>query len=85
MNASYRLTAHAELEMHRRQIPHAWLDACMQSPEQITEGSGHRKIFQSRFTQDGKVFLLRVVVETWQEPPVVVTLYRTTKLEKYLE
>ncbi len=85
MNAPFVLTAHAKLEMIRRQIPLAWLDACMQLPEQIVEGTGRRKIFQSRFAQEGKVFLLRVVVETWQAPPVVVTVYRTTRLEKYLE
>jgi hypothetical protein len=85
MNDGFVLTAHAEAEMTRRQIPKEWLDACMASPEQTVEGSGQRKVFQSRFTQDGKTFLLRVIVETWHTPPVVVTVYRTTKLDKYLE
>jgi hypothetical protein len=85
MIEGFVLTDHAESEMTRRQIPKAWLDACMASPEQVVEGSGQRKVFQSRFVQDGKIFLLRVIVETWRSPPVVGTVYRTTKLDKYLE
>jgi len=42
------------------------------------------EIWQSRFTaQDGKIYLLRVVVAIDKDPAVVVTLYKTSKVEKY--
>ena len=35
------------------------------------------------FTEDGKMYLLRVVVDEDEHPPVIVTAYRTSKIEKY--
>ena len=33
--------------------------------------------------EDGKLYLLRVVVAGDEEPPLVITAYRTSKIEKY--
>jgi hypothetical protein len=41
-------------------------------------------IYQSRLRfEDGKMHLLRVVVAEEHTPPVIVTAYRTSKIEKY--
>ena len=43
-----------------------------------------RRIYQSRVRfEDGKMYLLRVVVAEDEHPPVIVTAYRTSKIEKY--
>ena len=81
--ADYVLTEHAELEMSRRQIEPEWVATIMATPEQIVEGFNGRKIFQSRIESGGKTHLVRLVVEEWHSPPVVVTIYRTSKIEKY--
>jgi hypothetical protein len=42
------------------------------------------QIFQSRLEfGDGRMYLLRAVVAMEKEPSVVVTVYRTGKIEKY--
>jgi len=33
--------------------------------------------------EDGKMYLLRVVVDEDEQPPVIITAYRTSKIEKY--
>ena len=33
--------------------------------------------------EDGKIYLLRVVVTEDEQPPVIITAYRTSKIEKY--
>ena len=33
--------------------------------------------------EDGKLYLLRVVVAGDEEPPLVITAYRTSKIEEY--
>ena len=81
----YRLTDHAELEMQRRQVPREWVESVMHSPEQIVVGFGGRKVYQGRVSADGKTYLLRLIVEDWHTPPVIVTMYRTSKIEKYWE
>ena len=41
------------------------------------------RAYQSKCEIDGKMFLLRVIVDDSVDPAVVVTVYRTTKVEKY--
>ncbi len=79
----YVLTDHAEQEAKRRQIPLRWIEATLTQPEQVTIGTNQRKVFQSRVVADGKAYLVRLIVEDWHQPPVVVTVYRTSKIEKY--
>lgn len=77
------LTDHAEEEARRRQISPAWIESTMVRPEQVVPGLNGRKVFQSRIISDGKTYLVRLVVEDWRQPPVIVTVYRTSKVEKY--
>jgi len=77
------LTDHAKAEARRRQIPPEWIETTMTQPEQVMPGANQRQIFQSRIVADGKTYLVRLVVEVWQPLPVIVTVYRTSKIEKY--
>jgi Domain of unknown function (DUF4258) len=80
----FLISRHAEEEMVRRQIPREWLDSVLESPEQSVPQLGDKEILQSRLTAgDGKMYLLRAVVAKDKEPSVVVTVYRTSKIEKY--
>ena len=82
----FRLSRHAEWEMIRRGIPLALLQAVMDRPEQrlADESRTGRWIHQSRFRlEDVRMYLLRVVVAEDEQPPVIITAYRTSKVEKY--
>ena len=81
----FRISSHAEWEMRRRGIEFARVEAVMNGPEQRLpdETRADRRIYQSRVEFDGKLYLLRLVVADGEEPPVVVTVYRTSKIEKY--
>jgi len=80
----FRLSRHAEWELSRRQIPRELLEAVVQNPEQRLSQLGGTEIRQSRVTfEDGRMYLLRAVVSLTKEPPLVVTVYRTSKIEKY--
>lgn len=46
-------------------------------------GANGRKVFQSRIVAAVRAYLVRLVVEDWRQPPLVVTVYRTSKIEKY--
>jgi len=72
--------------MARRGIPLALVQAVMDHPEQrlIDESRAGNWIHQSRLRfKDGKMYLLRVVVAEDEQPPVIITAYRTSKIEKY--
>jgi hypothetical protein len=80
----YKLTRHAQEEMGRRAIPLEWVEDVLANPGQIVDERGGRKVYQSQIDfGEGKVFLLRVILNVDVDPIVVITLYRTSKIEKY--
>jgi hypothetical protein len=82
----FRLSRHAEWEMARRGILRGLVEAVIARPEQrvVDESYPGRWIHQSRLRfEDGKMYLLRVVVAEDEQPPLVITTYRTSKIEKY--
>ena len=69
-----------------RGIPLALVQAVMDRPEQrLVDGSRTgRWIYQSRLMfNDEKIYLLRVVVDEHEEPPAIITAYRTSRIAKY--
>jgi len=61
------------------------LEAVLGKPDQVVPEKGRVKAYQSKCEIGGKMFLLRVMVDDSVDPAVVVTAYRTTKIEKYWE
>lgn len=81
---NFQLSRHAQEEMLLRGIPLALVESVLEHPQQIVPEYGDKEAYQSKIAfGSGKIFLLRVIVAKDVEPPEVVTLYRTTKIEKY--
>ncbi len=81
----YRLTDHARTEMARRQIGESDVARVLSAPEQAENVREGRAVYQSRIEagEPPRTYLLRVFVDIDREPPEVVTVYRTGKIEKY--
>lgn len=82
----YRLTDHARFEMARRQIEEADVARVLAAPEQIEELSWPRRVvYQARLAlgDPRKTYLLRVFIDVDCLLPAVVTVYRTSKVDKY--
>jgi len=80
----FTVSQHADEEMSRRRISRHSLDLLLDSPEQRIMQSDDKEILQSRFADDnGRIYLVRAVVAVDKDPPVVVTVYRTSKIQKY--
>jgi hypothetical protein len=78
------LSPHVQLEMTQRGIPFDLLEPVLQRSQQIVPEKGGRKGYQSQVDfGDGKIFLLRAIVEDAVDPANVVTVYRTSKIAKY--
>lgn len=80
----FTISHHAAEQMTRRGISHRWVELVLHNPEQRLSELGDKEILQSRLEdEDGKIYLLRLVVAVDHDPPVLVTVYRTSKIEKY--
>jgi hypothetical protein len=76
---------HALYEMKRRDLSMKIVRAVVEKPGQSWEIREGRMVFQSRSDPEtaGRIYLVRVFVDTWRKPPEVVTAYKTSKVEKY--
>jgi hypothetical protein len=71
--------------MERRQVATDVVVATIDNPEQAFSVSNSRMVAQSRVStgQPPVAYLIRVFVDVDRVPAVVVTVYRTSKIEKY--
>jgi len=77
------LSSHAKGELLRRGILEDDVLNVLDAPGQIVDGYGATKVYQSKMDSDGKTYLLRVIVNVQVDPAVVITVYRTSRIEKY--
>ena len=78
-------TDHALTEMARRGISQEHVRNGLASPEQMEWIREGRAVYQSKYDtrEPPKTYLLRIFIDIDREPPHVVTVYRTSKIEKY--
>ncbi|MDJ0598204.1 MAG: DUF4258 domain-containing protein [Crocosphaera sp.] len=77
------LSKHAEEEIMKRKIPISILELILENPEEIIE-EDELKVYQGTFTKNNdKIYLLRIYVNDLVEPKKIVTVYFTSKLNKY--
>jgi len=71
--------------MVRRQVDDADVARVLSGPEQVELIRTGRAVYQSRWEigDPAKTYLLRVFVDIEREPPEVVTVDRTSQLDKY--
>jgi len=78
-------TNHALLEMKRRGISEDDVLAVLAKPEQMELARTGRMVYQAKISlgYPPKMYVLRVFVDIDRKPPQVVTVYKTSKVEKY--
>ena len=82
--SDFKLSRHVREEMERRSIPLNLLESVLDIPQQIVSERGGKKAYQSQLDfGGGKIFLVRAIVDKTVAPPMVVTVYRTSKITKY--
>ena len=79
---NFKLSFHAQEQLATRALPLYLVEMVLENPQQIVESEDAR-VYQSQFDYNGKMQLLRVVVNDQVDPMVVVTIYVTSKIDKY--
>lgn len=74
---------HFLLQIQLRNIDLKQIENVLQNPENITTEDG-LTVFQKLLYSNDKPYLLRIFVNEIKQPPVVVTAYKTSKINKYL-
>ena len=82
-----RWSSHALKNLADREIPRPEAEKTLASPEVVVPGDPARRIFMRRYqdTRLGQEMLMRAVVEEKAEEMLVITVYITSKISKYLK
>ena len=79
----FKFSNHALEEMERRKIPISLAEAVLKDPQQILKQSKDITIYQSQLDFDtGKLYLIRVFINTTLDPVIIVTVYRINQIQK---
>lgn len=76
------LSNHAKFEMQRRGVSEAEVEAVFREPGQKIKLASGREIWQNKIEKEGKVYVVRIIVETVPTMKIV-TIYRSSKVKKY--
>jgi len=76
-------TKYAELQAQERKINYRDILDTLKSPGQVLSAKKGRKIVQKKLNRGEEEGLLRVIFEEKVNAKVVVTVYWTSKIEKY--
>jgi hypothetical protein len=71
--------------MDERGITEEMVMDILNNPAQVIPEDPDKEIYQSimHFSEEGRNFLVRIFVNIIKVPNLVITVYRTSKIEKY--
>lgn len=79
----FRISNHALRRMETRGIQEAIITQILDSPDTIQVQDHGATVFSKLVEENTKTYLYRVFVNTSKKPPLVVTVYKTSKIKKY--
>ncbi|MGD9929754.1 MAG: DUF4258 domain-containing protein [Mangrovibacterium sp.] len=74
---------HALAQLERRGINTERVLSIIASPDFVTTQNDQTRIYSKLVTENSKCYLYRVFVNYLKEPALVITAYKTSKIEKY--
>lgn len=83
----FRWSAHALKNLSDREIPRAEAEKALADPERVSPASSSRHFFMRRYFDDRfqREMLVRALVEETAQERIVITVYITSKIGKYMK
>lgn len=78
-----KFSDHAKEQIKDRDIPVEMVLEVVKNPAQKYNNDIDETVCQSKVVWEEKTYLLRVFVNFTKKPPVIISAYRTNKIEKY--
>ncbi len=79
----FNISNHAHGQILLRGIDLIILTDVLENPDNIIEQEPCKFIYQKVISEKQRKYLYRIFVNECKEPPLVITAYKTSKIEKY--
>jgi len=83
MKTSYIFSVHAKERMKARGISDSEVLDAMNRPDSTIYEQQCKMIVHKMFSENDEKKLLRIFVNTCKEPNLIITAYKTSKIDKY--
>jgi hypothetical protein len=82
-----RISPHALTNLTDREIDRAEVERALAEPEAVEQGHAERKIYMRRYHDAvlDQEMLLRVIVEETETELVIITVYKASRIDRYLK
>jgi hypothetical protein len=80
---SFQYSKHSLEQIKLRDLDQGIIDELLDRPDQIIQHDKHSIFYQKLVREGNKQYLYRVLVNTEKQPQMVITAYKTSKIEKY--
>ena len=80
----FEFSNHALKQMAERNLSEEIVLSTIQNTSQEYEDEDGQRVYQQIFNLSNKEYLVRVFVNAKRNPPFIKTVYRTSKIKKYL-
>jgi len=83
MSLKYKFSKHADERILDRELDKDIVLELLENPDVIIELDSKLVVYQKVVMENDKPYLYRVFVNRVLDPKLIVTVYKTSKLEKY--
>jgi len=79
----FEFSKHALDQMERRYISKEVVLSIVHQPDSVIDQDETTRIYSKLVDMDSKIYLYRVFVNYVKNPSIIITAYKTSKIEKY--
>jgi hypothetical protein len=79
----FLFSKHAKEQLKRRSIEKSMVDTVLNKPDSIIKHSDINTIYQKVIKEERCNYPYRVFVNESRDPKLIITVYKTSKIEKY--
>ena len=79
----FLISEHALKQINKRSLNIHFIESILDIPDNIVVGDHEIIVYQKVVLENNKPYLYRVFVNICKRPQVIVTVYKTSKIEKY--
>jgi hypothetical protein len=79
----FSFSKHAKERIHDRGLSQKIVSKTINTPDRILQKSECKQVFQKIVKENESTYLYRVFVNICKQPPLIITAYKTSKVDKY--
>jgi hypothetical protein len=80
---SFHYSKHSLEQIKLRELDQGIIDELLDCPVQTIKQDKHSVFYQKLIREGNKQYLYRILVNIEKQPQLVITAYKTSKIEKY--